>query len=121
MPGPARNATKPNSRAHRQPVALRTVTSLPAGGCDLPIPKIPSGREWSKEERALWRNLWRSPQATQWDDSYIPAVAAYVTYSSHIYADSATAWIAQEFRHLGGQLGLTPQGMAALGWVIVDE
>lgn len=118
MPGPARNAAKPNSRAHRPGPTSRALVMLPAEGCTLPVPKIPAGREWTKEERALWRNLWTSPQATQWDDSFIPAVAAYVTYAFRIYADDASAWTAQEFRHLGAQLGLTPQGMAALGWAV---
>jgi len=63
-------------------------------------------------------NLWRSPQATQYDDSYVPAVAAYVCHAAAVYSGAAAAWQAQEMRHLGAQLGLTPQGMAALGWVI---
>jgi len=33
----------------------------------------------------------------------------------------ASAWQAQEFRHLGAQLGLTPAGMASLGWVVVHR
>lgn len=117
MPGPMRTATKPNSRANRG-ASRSSIVELPAGGCDLPVPRLPRGREWTKDERALWRNLWRSPQATQWDDSYMPAVAAYVAHTSAVLAGVAAAWQAQEQRHLGAQLGLTPQGMAALGWVI---
>jgi len=91
---------------------------LPADGCELPVPTLPKGREWTPEERRLWRNLWHSPQANEYDDSFIAAVAAYVCYASAVYGGEASAWQAQEMRHLGGQLGLTPAGMAALGWVI---
>ena len=116
MPGPTSNANKPNSRRRRSG-AHSGLIDLPAEGCVLPVPQLPKGRKWSPEERKLWQNLWKSPQADQWDDSYIAAVAAYVCHSTAIYSAEASAWQAQEFRHLGGQLGLTPAGMAALGWV----
>ena len=116
MPGPPSNASKPNSRRRRSG-AHSGLIELPAEGCALPIPKLPNGRKWSTEERKLWRNLWESPQATQWDDAYVAAVAAYVCHASAIYLADASAWQAQEFRHLGDKLGLTPAGMAALGWV----
>jgi len=107
----APNALKPHSRHRRERAAL----VLPES-CDLPAPPLPTGRTWSKHERALWLELWGGPQATQWDDSYAPAVAQYVVHSCAVIGGSASAWMAQEARHLGDRLGLTPQGMAALGW-----
>ncbi|WP_216699434.1 hypothetical protein [Actinotalea ferrariae] len=121
MPGPMSNPGKPNSRRHRSPGARSGLIELPAEGCSLPVPKMPKTRDWSAEERALWRNLWKSPQANEWDDSYIPAVAAYICHAVAVYDGSASAWQAQEMRHLGGQLGLTPAGMLALGWVVRHE
>jgi hypothetical protein len=94
---------------------------LPAEGCALSIPALPGGAEWTKHERKLWRNLWKSPQANEWDDSFLAAVAAYVKHASAVYEGSASAWQAQEMRHLGAQLGLTPAGMHQLGWVIRHE
>jgi hypothetical protein len=123
MPAP-RNVAKPNSRAHRRPVtpaARAALVSLPATGCDLPVPSLPKGREWAASERARWRELWKSPQATQWDDSVSGTVAILVVYESAIYSGSASAWQAQEARYAGDALGLTPKAMAALGWGIVDE
>ena len=119
MPGPKPNPMKPNSR-HRNSTRKSGLILLPAAGCTLPVPALPKMRDWSKEERALWRNLWRSPQATQWDDSYIAAVAAYIVHATAVYAGTASAWNAQEMRHLGAQLGLTPAGMLALGWVVEE-
>lgn len=68
----------------------------------------------------MWRDLWSSPQASQWDDSYVPAVAAFICHASAVLAGAAAAWQAQEQRHLGDELGLTPRGMLALGWVLAD-
>lgn len=120
MPGPASNPMKTNSRRCRTANVRGTIVELPPEGCDLPVPKMPAGRDWSKEERALWRNLWKSPQAVMWDDSFVPAVASYVIHTTAIYAGTAAAWTAQEHRHIGAQLGLTPQGMLSLGWVVRD-
>jgi len=120
MPGPKANPVKPNSR-HRSPGVSSGLIELPAEGCSLPVPSLPKTRDWATEEKKLWRNLWKSPQANEWDDSFNPAVAAYICHAVAVYDDSASAWQAQEMRHLGGQLGLTPAGLLALGWVVRHE
>lgn len=121
MPGPAANPLKPHSRRHRGNTRTTGLIELPAEGCELPVPALPKSREWTPEEKKLWRNLWKSPQATQWDDSFIAAVAAYIVHATSVYGGTAAAWQAQEMRHLGHQLGLTPSGMLALGWVVVTD
>ena len=69
MPAP-RNVGKPHSRARRGSVDARVaLVELPATGCTLPVPPLPAGREWTKTQRARWRELWRSPQANQWDET----------------------------------------------------
>lgn len=115
MAGPMRNATKPHSRAG---IGRKGVVRVLPLTCELPVPPLPNGRDWAPEERKLWRSIWKGPQANAYDDSFIAAVAAYVCHASAIYAGAASAWQAQEFRHLGQQLGLTPAGMSALGWVL---
>lgn len=89
---------------------------LPAEGCPLPPPPMPKGRRWTAAQRELWAELWKSPQATMWDDSFAVAVAMYVAHVSAVLAGKAAAWQAQEARHLADRLGLTPAGMAACGW-----
>lgn len=44
-----------------------------------------------------------------------------MVYGTAIMRDGTAAWQAQEFRHLGDKLGLTPPGMATLGWVLTDD
>lgn len=116
-----RNPAKPHSRVHRGPIgAKNAIIDLPAGGCDLPVPAIPKGREWSTDQRARWRELWRSPQATQWDDSARGVVATLVIYEAMILSGEASAWVAQEARYAAESLGLTPKAMTSLGWRIVE-
>lgn len=120
MPGPKPNPAKPNSR-HRQRAGRSSLVTLPAIGCELPAPRLPTGRKWSAAERKLWRELWASPQATQWDDSAAPAVAMLVVHVVSVLSGAGAAWRAREARALADALGLTPAGLAALGWQIGDE
>jgi len=91
---------------------------LPGDGCSLPAPPMPKGRRWTEAECELWRELWSSPQASQWDDSYAPVVGLFVRYTSAILAGKASAWMAQEARHLSDRLGLSPDGLRRQGWRI---
>ena len=120
MPAP-RNVAKPHSRHRRGPgsTPVSALLDLPAGGCDLPVPPIPSGRDWTDDERGRWLELWQSPQASAWDETARGIVALLVVYEAAILAGTASAWQAQEARYAGESLGLTPRAMASLGWRIV--
>lgn len=116
------NQAKANSRANRGTVGARVpLLELPASGCNLPVPPLPRGRDWSTAERARWRELWRSPQANQWDESCRGTVAALVTFEAAILDGSASAWQAQECRYAAEALGLTPRALGQLGWRIVAD
>lgn len=120
MPAP-RNPARPNSRAHRGSVGAKNpIIELPADGCDLPVPRMPRGPEWTAAQRARWRDLWRSPQATQWDETAVGTVASLLIYETAIWAGTASAWQAQEARYAAEALGLTPKAMVAMGWRIVE-
>lgn len=121
---PKRNLSTPNSRQYRGPSSSpsrRGLVELPRAGCTLPVPDLPPGREWSDAEAERWKDLWQSPQATQWDDAAASAVGVLVCYESKLYSDSASAWHAAEWRHAATALGLTPQSMAALGWTMEED
>lgn len=121
--GAARNATKPNSRAHRRPpqaASRAALVDLPGTGCELPVPSLPAGRDWTEDDRTRWEELWQSPQATMWDDTARGTVAVLIVYEAAILAGSAAAWQAQEARYAAESLGLTPKAMASLGWRISD-
>ncbi len=55
-----RNPAKKHSRhgASRGTVGSRNpLVDLPAAGCDLPVPDLPPGRDWSERECARWEEL----------------------------------------------------------------
>jgi hypothetical protein len=71
---------------------------------------MPKGREWTTAERAMWRALWRSPQACEYDDSHVASVPMFVAHTSAVLAGTAAAWQASEARQLADRLGFSPQG-----------
>jgi hypothetical protein len=117
----ARNTIKQFSRAFREQNSEKNpIIYLPAAGCTLAIPRIPMAvrASWDKQQKARWKELWQSPQATQWDDSVSATVALLITYESQLLAGNGSAWVAQEARYASDALGLTPKAMNALGWRI---
>jgi len=96
------------------------LVDLPAVGCDLPVPSLPAGRDWTPPEKERWEELWRSPQATQWDETAGGTVAVLITYELAILENKASAWQAQEYRYAAESLGLTPRALTSLGWRIVE-
>jgi hypothetical protein len=92
-----RNPGKPHSRVHRGAMGSRqALIDLPAEGCALPVPPMPSGRDWTSAQRARWRELWGSPQATQWDETARGTVAALLISESEIIAIDADRDVADE-------------------------
>jgi hypothetical protein len=89
----------------------------------LPRPRwagLPPAPAWTEDEQARWRELWESPQATQWDDTCRGTVAILVAYEAAMFAGTASAWHPQEARYAAESLGLRPRAVAALGWRIVE-
>lgn len=120
MPGPIPGP--PQQR--RQPgrgLAGGRLTHLPVGGrkgkppaWPLPVP--------SKRERELWARLWRTPQASAWENggTFADVVARYVRLSV-LTETKPTAMVLQEVRHLEDRLGLNSLALARLRWTVADD
>jgi hypothetical protein len=72
-------------------------------------------------EQTLWRDLWRLPQAVQWDRlGWMRDVAQYVRHKT--LGELGDLKSAQEARMWSDRLGLNPQAMLRLRWeVVADE
>ncbi|MGW0317506.1 phage terminase small subunit [Streptomyces flavidovirens] len=117
--GPRPDPRKRFSRYHTEQRASG-LTYLPAEGNTEDAPDMPSGREWTPAEREMWAEVWSSPASTQFDESMAPVVALFVQATCQMYSTRVTAGLAAEVRQLADHLGLSPEGMRRLAWVIDD-
>jgi hypothetical protein len=78
-------------------------------------------REQRKLEAALWRDLWKLPQACEWERlGWLRDVAQYTRHK--VMAELGDLDSAKEARQWSDRLGLTPMAMLRLRWeVVADE
>lgn len=76
--------------------------------------------EQRRLESALWRDLWRLPQAVEWERACCAReVGQYVRWQ--VLAELGDIDAAREARQLSDRLGLTPMAMLRLRWEVVDD
>lgn len=77
-------------------------------------------REQRKLEAALWKDLWRLPQAVQWERlGWMRDVAQYVRHKT--LGELGDLDHAKEARQWSDRLGLTPMSMLRLRWVVASD
>lgn len=77
-------------------------------------------REQARLERALWRDLWKLPQATEWERlGWTRDVAQYVRHK--VLAELGEIDSAREARQWSDRLGLSPLAMLRLRWEVTDQ
>ena len=98
----------------------RGVLVLPAEGRKGDTPDWPLPGAAEPAERKLWRDLWRTPQAVEWErQGWTRVVARYVRCAlaaEHMERDAMA-----EARQLEDRLGLTPKAMRLLLWTIATD
>lgn len=114
---------------------MARVTYLPAKGCSKRAPKFPltafeggathDAGAVNAREQAVWRQVWHLPQAVAWHMprySYlVQTVAMYVRALVRSEQSDATAADRNVVLRFADMVGLTPNGLARLGWVIQDD
>lgn len=71
-------------------------------------------------EKVLWRELWKTPQACQWEKlKWTREVAQYVRHKAA--AECGDLKESQEARYRATALGLTPKGLRDLMWTIAAD
>ena len=110
------------------PAALRrdrksdpTWTVLPAEGRKGRTPAWPLVKATARE-RALWGQLWKLPQAVEWERNHLEmTVALYVRRLAEAELPGSKVTLSTLIRQLGDGLGLTAPGMASLRWRIGED
>ncbi|MFD5384511.1 hypothetical protein ACFWMG_05950 [Streptomyces sp. NPDC127074] len=118
--GRPRNPSAPYSRFRSGAASPATKAVVLPPECPYDPPPVPACVDWDDDQRARWDDLWKSPQATMWDQSAAVVVAVLVTDERAILTGSASAWQAQEWRYATTALGLTPEALQKLNWTIGD-
>jgi hypothetical protein len=100
----------------------RGVLVLPAEGRKGRTPAWPLGDSPTAMERALWRDLWKTPQAVEWERLGWTRVVARYARAVISAETNMEPTVMSEARQLEDRLGLTPKAMRLLLWTIsVDE
>lgn len=77
-------------------------------------------KECGRAERAMWRQLWVTPQSVEWERlGWTREVAQYVRWK--VLGELGDLNAAKEARQLADRLGLTPLAMRRLGWQVDGE
>lgn len=122
MPGPA---PKPIDQRARGARGSTPVLLLPSAGPSEDGPRFPllpvAAGELSDfvndRERAVWDELWHTPQAHAWRKlGWFHNVAVYVRLL--VRAELGDAKAPAEVRQWSDRLGLTPASMQKLGWAV---
>ena len=95
-------------------------TDLPATGRTGRAPALPAWREWHPLTKRWWRQLWATPQATQWDTSGRSLWILACLYDDLVSGRDNTAKVSAEMRQHEDRHGLNPKAMLQLRWRIVE-
>jgi len=94
---------------------------LPACGRKGRAPTVPVGMVLSAAATDIWRALWRTPQAVAWQELGCGRLVARYCQISAVNGVEPTDKAAVELRTMERDLGLSPTGLRALQWTIVDD
>lgn len=95
---------------------------LPAEGRKGRTPAWPLPGRMRAGELQLWRSLWRTPQAVQWERlGWTRVVARYCRTVRAAEENPTQQSVMSEARQLEDRLGLTPKAMRLMLWTIVGD
>jgi hypothetical protein len=116
----ARTPSKPAHQRRRRNATSFIGTDLPVSGRTEPAPRLPNLRRWDRSTRRWWKELWATPQATQWDPGG-PTLWVYAVLVDMLITERLPAHrLSAELRAWEDRYGLNPRAMAALRWRVVE-
>lgn len=120
-----RSGPTPSEDSGRSDRRGYSLTALPAGGYDGPVPEFPLP-EPTERELAVWAQAWTTPQACAWampsEAWRVRTVAMWARLSVRCEEAAAPAALLGQLHRFADQIGMTTAGLAEMGWkVAVDE
>lgn len=141
-PDPTSGRSERRGRAAAGPAGkVYSVTALPSEGYGgrapaFPLPRMDrhfalggvdekSSRAFRAREIAIWREVWKYPQACAWlaDSWRWPTIGEYCRVKAAVELDAGgNASLVSRLREYRNEIGLSPDGLKMNGWAIaVDE
>lgn len=97
-------------------------TILPSEGRAGDAPEWPLFPKADAREAQVWADLWRKPQAVQWDAmGQVSQVAMYARRFCEAEQPGANHSLSNHVRQLGDDLGMTVTAMLRLRWKIATD
>ena len=111
-------APKPDAERRRTNSTAFGWTELPVVN-EAPAPGLPATRIWQPATEAWWVELWRKPQASQWDQTGT-TLHTLAALQDDLFAGRAEAVkVSAEMRQHEDRHGLNPKAMLQLRWRVV--
>jgi hypothetical protein len=83
-----------------------------------PIPALPGISKWSEDTIRLWKAIWRTPMATQWNEGDVGHLSIVALVRQRFLEGDMR--LAREVRQSMDDFGLTPKGRQRR-WVITEK
>ena len=112
---------KPESERRNRTKPAFNWTPLPREGRSGPAPKLPNWRAWDRRTKKWWTELWKKPQATQWEQDGSTLFPLAVVMDDLITARIDSVRATPEIRQLEDRHGLNPKALLQLRWMVMDE
>lgn len=93
-------------------------------GKPMRVPDAKAGTEFRRRELAIWRAVWKTPQAVAWErDSWRwPTIAEFCRLKAIIEAEpESNAALVARLREYRNEVGLSPDGLKMNGWAIAPD
>lgn len=84
-------------------------------------PALPTWRKFDRRTRAWWSELWKRPQAVQWQQSGASLFALAVLYDDLITGRVDAAKLSAEIRQHEDRHGLSPKALLQLRWRLPEK
>lgn len=107
--------------AGRKPESYKVKKVLPVEGYAGEIPPIRFIVDPTPLEQDIYRCLWSSPQAAEWQEWQHQFVEMYARLAAAFMTHSTNGSQVAGLLRLGDQIGITQQGLANLGWQIGND
>lgn len=118
MPGPAPKS-KDERRRRNKPQSGEWVTLPRTHDREAPgLPKV-QGVRWLKSTKDWWATIWRSPMASQWQESDVFGLVELAVMRQAFFEGDLR--LADKITAKSDKFGLTPKGRKDLRWIVTEE